>query len=99
MFTGKAQCAVCHTPTRGLGRRHAQRADVATGRARPHEPDAALRCMLRHLARPLLETAARISAVDAPASTIVPRAIGHNPSKTIAALGERIAERIVAEGR
>ncbi len=30
---------------------------------------------------------------------IVPRAIGHNPSKTIAALGERIAERIVAEGR
>lgn len=31
--------------------------------------------------------------------SIVPRAIGHNPSKTIAALGERIAALIVREGR
>ncbi len=31
--------------------------------------------------------------------SIVPRAIGHNPSKTIAALGERIAAHIVQGGR
>jgi cholesterol oxidase len=31
--------------------------------------------------------------------SIVPRAIGHNPSKTITALGERIAEHIVKAGR
>jgi cholesterol oxidase len=30
---------------------------------------------------------------------IVPRAVGHNPSKTIAALSERIVESIVKEGR
>jgi cholesterol oxidase len=30
---------------------------------------------------------------------IVPRAVGHNPSKTIAALSERIVEGIVREGR
>lgn len=31
--------------------------------------------------------------------SIIPRAIGHNPSKTIAALGERIADHIAKDGR
>ncbi len=31
--------------------------------------------------------------------SIMPAPVGHNPSKTIAALSERIAEAIVSEGR